>query len=99
MGLDGTHGMNPEKCTDAPSLGASRHPFRYLKVCKPSPDASMVHAENRKIFGLDSAHVVLVCYCQRTTFEFIKSMGMKRYSRRFGTRVVEIIRISNVPSL
>ena len=83
-----THMMNPEKCTDAPSLGARGHPFRYMKVCKPSPDASVVHTEHRKILRLHGACVVLIRNRQRTTFEFVESMGMKRCCRRIGTRII-----------
>ena len=94
-----TYRMNPEKCTDASSIGARWHAFRYLKVCKPGPNTSVVHAENREIFRLNGAHVALVRNRQRTALEFVKSMGMKSCSGRLGTRIVEIVRISNVTSL
>lgn len=91
--------MDPEKCTDATTLRARRHTRWNLKVCESCPHTSLVHTENRKIFGLNKRHIVLVSNTQSTSHEIIQSFSVVLFASRAWTNIIRVIGVANVATI
>lgn len=66
--------MDPEPRANAPALGARRHVRRDRKVREAIPHTRVVHAEHRKVLGLDRVHVALVRDRERTALEVVRAL-------------------------
>ncbi|KIK99169.1 hypothetical protein PAXRUDRAFT_577162 [Paxillus rubicundulus Ve08.2h10] len=65
------------------NLGTSKHKHAsghwpevsssYLELRESVPNASVVDAEHDEVFGIDSAHISLLCDSESTTFNIVNS--------------------------